>query len=240
MFQMINLPPEHSKATQIGGQMRHQKIETNYFTFGNFDWNIGVYPMGDSPQTDGRPMIYLVRQTSFDHLCRVRFKVVLGHNDRSLESEVIEQVLSSGHGAPYEVGYSLYQLASNKTQLWIKVELQSVSAMSEVKLLPLDRNKNKAHFYDRDKQQWMIETETSQPQLHFRLYYTDVRNVPRNHMRHIGMNLSVVPARGHYKAMKATGGPFSNYYAQVDVDADGYDMRTEVAVKEVGSFIELS
>ena len=52
-------------------------------------------------------------------------------------------------------------------------------------------------------------------------------------MRHIWTTLSVVPARGHYKAMKALGGPFSNYYAQTDVDAEGFDIQTEVAVKEV-------
>ena len=50
----------------------HPRLETDYFSWGGFDWSLSVHPRGDSPSTESRPLVFLTRQTSFDHLCRTR------------------------------------------------------------------------------------------------------------------------------------------------------------------------
>ena len=193
-----------------------------------------VYPFGDAPERDGRALVYLVRQTGLDHHCRVSYKVILGQGDKVLTSDTIEQVLdTSGQGTPYDVPGSLYQLTSSKNKLLVKVELLNSTAISECHLFPLNRNKNKSHLYDRDKQAWLLESDVSLTYLKFRLFYTDARNVPRRHMHHLGWSLSVTPRRGHYKPIKALAVPYSHYYTQMEVDVEGYDIQTDISVKEV-------
>ena len=77
-----------------------------------------------------------------------------------MDSDTIEQVLdTSGTGPPYVVGHNLFTLTSGKARLRIKIQLLSVSAISEVVICPFSRSKNKIHLYDRDKQAWMLEAD---------------------------------------------------------------------------------
>jgi hypothetical protein len=41
---------------------------------------------------DGRVSVYLNRLTGFDHQCRVRYIIVLGDNDRRLDSGIVDDV----------------------------------------------------------------------------------------------------------------------------------------------------
>jgi hypothetical protein len=41
---------------------------------------------------DGRVSVYLNRLTGFDHQCRVRYNIVLGENDRRLDSGIMDDV----------------------------------------------------------------------------------------------------------------------------------------------------
>ena len=109
----------------------------------------------------------------------------------------------------------------------------SVSAVSPISLYPFSRTKNKTHLYDRDKQAWMLESDTTGEHLKLRLYYADVYNVPRRFTRHVSWSVSVVPVHGHEKPRRAKDAPFSNYYAQTEQD-EGYMMSTDIPVSEVG------
>lgn len=209
------------------------KIETNYFTYGTFDWSISVSPSGDSSENEGRPLVSFTRQTHFDHLSRVKYRLVIGRGEKMLETDVIQQVFDlSGQGTPYDVGFNLYQLAPYKNRLPLKAELLSVTPISEVQLCPLNRSKNRAHLYDLEKQAWLIESDISLEYLKLRLYYMDVKNVPRKFLRFVSWSAKIIPARGNMRTVKCVGGPFSNYYAQTDMD-EGYDLNTDIPVNEV-------
>lgn len=228
-LQAIQLPREGKETSTY----RYPKFETNYFTFGNFDWNLSVYPFGDSPESEGRPLIYLTRQTSFGHLCRVRYRLILGYADRILETEVLEQVLdTSGSGNAYDVGQTLYTFAIQRVQLPVRVELLSVTAISEIQVDPCRRGKNKSHLYDRDKQAWMLETEIVRETLKMKLYYADIHNVPRGFSRLMCWSISVIPLRGQGQLRRAIRSPFIKYYVQDETD-EGYDMYTDISNSEV-------
>ena len=104
-----------------------------------------------------------------------------------MDSDVIEQILdTSGTGPPYHVGYHVFSLTSGKARLRIKVQLLSVSAISEVIMCPFSRNKNRVHLYDRDKQAWMLEADVlGKKNLVLKMYYSDIHNVPRKFSRYV-------------------------------------------------------
>ena len=85
---MVQLPAEVTN----NNHSPWPKVDTGYFSFGGFDWNVSIFPSGVSATTDGRSLVCLARQTSFDHLCRVRYRVVFGRRDSVFESDTIEQV----------------------------------------------------------------------------------------------------------------------------------------------------
>lgn len=91
----------------------------------------------------------------------------------------------SGNGAPYDVNYNLYGVCSGKGKVLIRLELLSVATISEVELYPLNRDRNRAHLYDRENQAWLLESDVSMEKLKLRLYYTDVTNVPRKFTRFV-------------------------------------------------------
>ena len=91
----------------------------------------------------------------------------------------------SGNGDPYDVNYNLYSASSGKGKLRIRLELLSVATISEVELYPLNRDRNRAHLYDRENQAWLLESDVSMDNLTLRLYYVDVTNVPRKFTRFV-------------------------------------------------------
>ena len=229
--EILQLPREFKE--YFTGSRRYEKFETNYFTFGNFDWNLSIYPNGECMEVEGRPAIYLTRQTSFDHLCRVRYRITLGHGEKILESSIIEQLLdTSGSGDPYDVGCHLYNLVSSKARLKIRVDLYSVNAVSMVKIQALNRSKNSTRLYDRDKQEWTLESDIDDEYLKLRLYYSDVHNVPRKFCRYVCWSASIMPSHGRSRPIKTQGTPYSNYYSQNETE-DGYEMLTDIPTNEV-------
>ncbi|KAG8265928.1 hypothetical protein J6590_082870 [Homalodisca vitripennis] len=100
------------------------KLETTYFTYGGFDWNLALYPNGikdihgescdlsgaildadengvklrpilENSNEDGRVSVYLNRCTGFDHQCRVRYSLVLGDGPRRVDSGPVDDVSDS-------------------------------------------------------------------------------------------------------------------------------------------------
>lgn len=98
--------------------------------------------------------------------------------------------------------------------------------------------------YDRDKQAWSVEADFSADYLRLRLSYTDVFNVPRNHLRYVCWQAHIVrrnPSSGICECVPASPAPYSAYYVQDDSDM-GTVMDTDVLTKEVSHsyFVALS
>ncbi|KAK2187736.1 hypothetical protein NP493_156g07050, partial [Ridgeia piscesae] len=226
------LPPEPREST-LNNNTRWPKVETSYFSFGGSDWNVTIYPGGDSPDTDGRSLVCLARQTSFDHLCRPNSTPVF------CSSQMFD---ISGNGAPYDVNYNLYGVCSSKGNVLIRLELLSVATISEVELYPLNRDRNRAHLYDRENQAWLLETDVSMEKLKLRLCYTDVTNVPRKFTRFVCWSVAVVPPRNHRRPIKTAASPLAEYYTQTDTAADCYEVTTDISsdiVRELTSLCDM-
>ena len=232
--QTIHLPRESKDQLAHNYVTDYTKMESTYFTFGNMDWNVSLFPTGDNEETEGNPVVHLVRQTSFSHFCKVRYSVSVGYGDRGLDSGTLEQFLDdTGYGEGYILPHRLTAYA-HKGRLRVRVDLYSVSAISQVKIQALNLGKNQAHCYDRDKQAWMIDSEVDAQFLTLRLFYTDIMHVPRKFSRYVCWGVSVIPARGKVKPARCIGAPYSNYYAQAPTD-DGFNMQTDITAAEVGN-----
>lgn len=207
------------------------KYETSYFSFGNYDWSVSMFPNGDSAENAGKPLIYLTRHTHFEHLCKLKYGLTLGEGDRCMDSDTIEHVFDiSGTGEGYVLNnINISELLCHQ-KLKVSMELMSVGTISEVKIPVLDKGRNCGTLYDRDKQGWAIVSEFDRGILKFRMFYSDARNVPRNYLRYVCWNGAVVASTG--ESVPLLDGPFSKYYVQVDCD-DGVDMSSSIRENEV-------
>lgn len=212
-------------------------IESTYFSFGLDDWGVSLYPFGDSGETEGKAVVHLHRHTSFDHLSHLRYQIFLGE-EYEYDSNVLEETFDiSGSGLGYVVGAPLYEVTRGRSKIKIRVNMLSVTAVSEVVLEPITHGRNRAHFYDRDKQAWLIESDLNGQTLSFRLYYTDISHVPRKFARYVCWNInSVLPSGAKFKMGK---GPHSKYFVQQDLD-EGFVVNTAIPVKEVGRSIQVN
>ncbi|XP_021373518.1 uncharacterized protein LOC110463337 [Mizuhopecten yessoensis] len=223
----LNIPKDYTNRYSYGPRM-----ESPYFSFGLFDWSISLFPNASTADTESNVAIQLHRHTSFDHLCNVKYHVTLGDTD-PYESGTIDQLLdATGNSDPYVIGSTLQLLAKGRTSIKVRLDMYSVVSVSEVSLLVLNRNKNGAHLYDRDKQAWMLEADASGKSLAFRLYYTDISHVPRKFTRYVSFNIVVLPANPERNVARALNGPFYRYYVQQDLD-DGFMVHTDIKMDEL-------
>lgn len=181
------------------GTPKPHKLETNYFTFGGFDWNLVVYPSGTkepssssserggSSESGGssRLSVHLVRLTGFDHRCRVRYIVSLGEGDRRIESGAIEDVSDDeGRGFGWQPRVRWSDVA-HKGVLRLSLEMLEARTISEVLVPTLGTGTLPATpCYDRDKQEWTIRADLHSDTVRLQLVYKDIHNVPRNHLRY--------------------------------------------------------
>lgn len=71
-LELRNIQTEFEEEIQLAKDSRiGDRYETSYFAFGGFDWNLTVEPYGN--EFDERLLICPTRQTSFDHLCKLRY-----------------------------------------------------------------------------------------------------------------------------------------------------------------------
>jgi hypothetical protein len=162
----------------------------------------------------------------------VRYQLALG-DQNAYESGPIEQILdATGNSEPFIVGASLLKLARGRSSLKVKIEMYNVVSVSEVSMNVLSKNRNRAHLYDRDKQAWLLEADSSGKYLAFKLYYTDISHVPRRNCRYVSFNLGIVPYNGGTQYVRAINGPFYKYYVQDEQD-DGYIIHTDIPIEEV-------
>ena len=217
------------------GNHRHNyhsdRMESTYFLYGLSDWSVSLFPDSSSTEADGSVAVQLQRHSSFDHLCCVRYRVILG-DEGTFDSGDLEQILdASGVGEPFTVGASVSRLARGRSTLRVKVEMISVVYVSEASVSVMSRSKNRAHLYDRDKQAWMLEADTSGKFVAFKLYYTDISHVPRKFTRYVAWHLRLL-TRGNSRTARPLNGPFNRYYVQQELD-DGFTMKTDIPVEEV-------
>lgn len=235
---------------KIPGGSRHPRYETSCFTFGNFDWTVVVHPNGDgggqtaAAADNGRIVFCLFRQTSFDHTNRIRYQVTLERGaDRLLvRTEKLESLVDASGQCDALVlsdDQTLRTTTSTgvKGQLKIRLDLFSCTTIAEVQLCPLNRSKNTAYLYDRDKQAWMLESDVSRDRLGLRLYYGDVRNIPRGHLRFVGWRVHVLPVYGladgdREEKKRKDKDTYFQYYMQTDVD-EGFTMTTDISTEQV-------
>ena len=209
-----------------------QRLESSYFSFGLFDWSVSLYPNQGNLEQEESVAMQLHRHTSFDHICNVRYSISLGENN-AFDSEEIEQLVDiAGNGDVYVINASLYKLTRGRSSLKVKVTMISVVSVSEVTLDISSKSKNKAHFYDRDKQAWMLQSDTSTKVLGFKLYYTDITHVPRKYSRYVCWNIILLTRFLPDKPVKTHFGPYSRYFVQQDLD-DGYYFSTGIPVNQV-------
>ncbi len=85
---------------------RMAKLETSYFTFGNYDWSLSIYPSGRSDSQlgtgdGGTPLtptgsssmaVYLNRHTGLDRSCRVKFNMRVGEGESVTEAGVRDEI----------------------------------------------------------------------------------------------------------------------------------------------------
>ncbi|KAH3769956.1 hypothetical protein DPMN_171235 [Dreissena polymorpha] len=208
------------------------KLESAYFSFGLFDWSISLIPSEGTMQQDESLTLQLHRHTSFDHICNVRYYISLGENGGFHSEELDQMVDIAGNGELYIIGGSLQKLANGRSSLKVKVTMVSMVSVSEVTLNVASKSKNRAHFYDKDKQAWLVEADTTGPNLAFRLYYTDITHVPRKNSRLVCWNMLVLTRYIPEHKVQTNYGPFSRYYVQQDLD-EGHMITTTIPVADL-------
>ncbi|CAI9716618.1 XP_029657756.2uncharacterized protein LOC115231992 isoform X2 [Octopus vulgaris] len=230
---------EYDLAVPKEAYSRHyinEKLETPYFSFGVFDWSVSLFSPNGAHYTEGKTAVQLNRHTSFHHLCNVKYEIALGEEDIYQTGQITQTLDTSGVGDPLIVAATIFELSQGRMVVPVKVTMTSVVLVSEVTMDALGQSRNRAHCYDRDKQAWMLEGDTSGKHLSFRLYYTDISHVPRKFTRFVCWNVSIIPSAGSIvgsntsKAVKALDGPFTKYYVQQDLD-EGFVMHTDIPVE---------
>uniref|UniRef100_T1IZ86 MATH domain-containing protein n=1 Tax=Strigamia maritima TaxID=126957 RepID=T1IZ86_STRMM len=204
------------------------KLETNYFLFGNFEWNVAVVPLHDAPD---KILITLNRLTGFDYQCRVRYRVVLGDGDRRLDSSPINDFSDSdGRGFGWPVKAQLSDFV-RRGSLRIYIELISAHTISEVKVFP---SNGISTCYDREKQTWAIEADANGDFLRLKVVYKDAISLARNHLRYVAWSAQIVrrhPKTGTRDLTEVLKTPLSHYYIH-EAD-DGIMMETNIPIHEV-------
>uniref|UniRef100_A0A1I8H549 DUF2071 domain-containing protein n=1 Tax=Macrostomum lignano TaxID=282301 RepID=A0A1I8H549_9PLAT len=176
----------------------------------------------------------MYRHSSFDHWCRVRYRVQFQLGDIVYQSDIIDQLLDAkGYGDSYPIRQtSLFANLNSRYPLKVSISLLSMWPVTTVDLIPTSRHKSAARCYDTDKQQWVVETDILGRQLKLRLFYSDVKNVPRHFTRLVSWNAYVVPCEPDRPVVKAVNGPFTNYYSQKEQD-EGFDVEMDLPVEEI-------
>lgn len=182
---------EMPSSTFAAGQSKSSKLETDYFAFGGFDWNLVIYPHGNKDTEgyrghDGGISVYLMRLTGFDHGCRVRYSVALGEGDRRIDSGQIEDLSDpEGCGFGWHPRVRWSEIAHKGV---VRVSLEMVEARTICEVAVQARGAAvlpAAPCYDRDQQAWTVRADLHSDTVRLHLVYKDIHNVPRNHLRFV-------------------------------------------------------
>ena len=207
-----------------------QKIMTGQFSYGNYDWNIVIQPKMDNSGAVAGLKFYLGRLSSLDHLCRITYRYKLVNGSYIHDSGVIEQYSDiNGASNSYRLDKTRELLqASGKFSL--RLELIKINSVFPIILYPLSPVPQPVHFYDRDRQAWMMESCIEDNCFILRLFYTDINNIPSGYVRVMSFNISVRHQQtGPVYVFKK---PVIKYYYKRESD-DGLEITTTIDVNEV-------
>ncbi|XP_023216783.1 uncharacterized protein LOC111619310 [Centruroides sculpturatus] len=213
------------------------KFETAFFVFGNFEWNVAIHPRGchDDGDTSGRARILLNRLTGFEHPCRVRYRIVLGETEKKVDSGLLDQISDlSGRIRGFWLRCQVQDIV-RRNALKVYVEMVCANTISEAKLPTVRDLEGAANCYDRDKQGWCVEADMEAECLKLKLFYTDLHNVPRNHLKYVSWNAYVIrnhPTTGHRESILVINAPHNSYYVQDGMDM-GVTMETDIPVRQI-------
>lgn len=221
-----------------------QRLESSYFCFGGFEWNISLLPDGSPDDGDnGGPRVLLNRLTGFDHPCRVQYRLVLGEDDRRADSGVLDQISDlSGRIRGFSLrGQGTSDLV-RRGLLRLQLHMLSANAISEAKVLatgpradPSCSGTTTANCYDRDKQPWCVEADLEADCVRLKLYYSELQHIPRGHLRYVAWNAYLIrrqPGSGARESVLVLRAPHSSYCVQDGMDV-GVVMETDVTVREI-------
>ncbi|XP_077542466.1 uncharacterized protein LOC144155094 isoform X1 [Haemaphysalis longicornis] len=229
------------------GGAQTARIESSYFCFGGFDWNIALLPDGSPEDGDnGRPRVLLIRHTGFDHPCRVQYRVVLGEGDRRVDSGVLDQISDlSGRIRGFSLGAAGPADLVRRGTLRLQLHMLSANAISEAKVAatasplpgmePCATLPAPANCYDRDKQAWCVEADLEGERLRLKLYYAELQHIPVGHLRYVAWNAYLVrrqPGSGARESVLALRAPHSSYYVHDGMDV-AVVMETDVSVRQI-------
>lgn len=239
----VTMPGQVAAAANASSQLH--RLESSYFCFGGFEWNISLLPEGSPEDGDnGRPRVLLNRLTGFDHPCRVQYRVVLGEGERRADSGVLDQISDlSGRIRGFSLrGPGAADLLRRGT-LRLQLHMLSANAISEAKVSatgsgttdPSGNGATAPNCYDRDKQPWCVEVDLGSDCVRLKLYYAELQHIPRGHLRYVAWNAYLIrrqPGSGARESVLALRAPHSSYYVQDGMDV-GVVMETDVTVREV-------
>ncbi|XP_055357799.1 uncharacterized protein LOC129602713 isoform X2 [Paramacrobiotus metropolitanus] len=204
-----------------------ERLESAYFAFGNLEWNLVLLP------NPSGTILKLNRMTHFEHSCQTRFRVSVGpeHGNHFLSGILDSRSDLSGTGESIMAKLALENYVENNV-VKVKVEMFSANLLSEIIIPTLHQS---VHFYDRDKQGWHVQTyacERGETELlKLKMFYSDVKNVPREMARYVSWRVQVHPTNSPSASKPETLGPFVKYYQQRDVDFS-FEISTKASLSQ--------
>ena len=207
-----------------------QKLMSGQFSYGNYEWNICIQPKMDNSGTISCLKFYLCRLSSLDHLCRISYRYKLINGAYVHDSGVIEQYSDiNGASNSYRMDRTR-ELLQVSGKFVLRLELIKINSVFPIILYPLSPVPQPVHFYDRDRQAWMMESCIEDNCFILRLFYTDINNIPSGYVRVMSFNISIRHQQtGPVYVFKK---PVIKYYYKRESD-DGLEITTTIDVNEV-------
>ena len=247
-------------------------LESQYFLFGKSDWNLKLMlPCPDSKHSrqsksnahsneaeTNRATVAINRQSLTEQYCRLCGEMALvfsGARDAiALREETLDVGASSSRSLTFG-GLStsdLHTSVKSKWPLTLSCELSRLTAAIPVEVQARSGDAAiVARFYDADKQEWALDCDLLGTYLRFRLYYLDIKDVPRGCSRVVRWNVRLLPwstasltaaekgissnSENARRSIRSTNGPFVCYYTQKDID-EGTAVQMDVLVQEASVF----
>ncbi|CAF0783120.1 unnamed protein product [Brachionus calyciflorus] len=207
------------------------KYVSGTFSFGNYEWNVCIQPKMDSMGSITCLKFYLCRLSSLDHLCRISYRYKFINGGFVHDSGIIEQYSDiNGASNSYRMD-KIKELLQMTGKFVIRIDLIKVNSVFPIILYPFSNQPQPVHFYDRDRQAWMMESCVEDNCFILRLFYTDINNIPSGYVRVMSFNISV---RHQNSAVYVFKKPVIKYYYKRESD-DGLEITTTIDVNEIMS-----
>jgi len=240
------------------------KLETGFFPFVGSEWNVNL-KINERNVSDvrGGSAVTIRRLSNFDHYCKFKYRIHIGvieptplpvpgkpvaappppkplhhpHNKVISSNEMDSLFIDADTQDKLVLPTSIYKLATIKGVITVKIECIQAIVLTLLQI-PMDRNRHRAlRCYDRDKQAWLFEAHMKSDRLKFYVFYADIATIPRGCIRMMNIGVSVLPAYGNVKLVKAINSPYSRNYTQRQQDDFGLEISTGIPMKDVSNSV---